>query len=190
MDGGQKMDITSPLITQHSTSHLSSTCRFTPTCWYHYWCFPHPLSLSYRPLPSKKKLNGRWEGRRWKEYNAVLIELLHFNQLSPLLSSPSFIILSLSIIPHSLTRSLPPLCGCLFRLGWDKWERMNTLGAWGSRRAECEGQGEERGGRGVTWTCRDWLVRKIKPGRWWRVMNGHHYEWLAERWAHWDIWEK
>lgn len=97
-----------------------------------------------------------------------------------------FIHLSLPLNYPSLAHPLappPPLCSCLFRLGWDKWERMNTLGTQGSRRAECEGQGEARGGGGVTWTRRDWPARKIKPSRWWRVMNGSHYEWFGERGA-------
>lgn len=111
-------------------------------------------------------------------------------------SNPSFLPLHSSFsasqlsLPPSPTPVLIPLCSCLFRLGWDKWMRMNTLGTWGSRRAECEGQGEERGGGGVTWTRRDWLVRKIKPSRWWCVMNGSHYEWLAKRGAGCDVWKK
>lgn len=90
---------------------------------------------------------------KWKMMkNTVLIKLLYINQLSTFLSSPSFIILSLSIISPSLF----PLSSCLFRLGWDKWERMNTLGTWGSRRAECEGQGKERGNLNLPWlACKE-----------------------------------
>ena len=109
------------------------------------------------------------------------MQLLHFNQLSPLPSFPSFIILSFSIIPHSTSHSsLPSAAACL---DWDldKWERMNTLGVWGSRRAECEGRREKKGGRGVTWTRHDRLVRKIKNSQWRSAMNGSHYEWFAER---------
>ena len=98
-------------------------------------------------LPKKKqKWKMREDGRKtmlsWYNYSISIS-----SHPSP---SPSFIILSLSIIPRSFTPPPPPplsspLCGCLFRLGWDKWERVNTLGAWGSRRAECGGAGRGEG---------------------------------------------
>lgn len=191
-DGGEKMDQTAPLISQHSTpSHLSSTCLFTPTCWYHHWCLPHPPSLSDPPTSSK---TGKMEDERREDGRNT--RLSWYNYSISISSHPSFLSLHSSFSPSQLSLtlspapSLPPLYGCLFRLGRDKWERMNTLGAWGSRRAECEGQGEERGGGGVTWTRCDWPVRKIKPRRWWHVMNGGHYEWFAKRRAGWDIWMK
>lgn len=147
---------TSPLITQHSTLVILHVFSLPPAV----------ITIDVSPSPIFFFLPQKW-----------------YNYSISISSHPSFFLLHSSFSPSqlSLTLSLPSLCSCLFRLGWDKWERMNTLGAWGSRRAECEGQGEERGGGGVTWTCRDWLVRKIKPQQWWRVMNGSHYEWFAER---------
>lgn len=157
---------------------VSSIRLSTPTCWYRYWSLPHPLSPSSPPHP-KKSINKMEDERgtiqSWYNYPISIC------------SHPSFLPLHSSFSPSQLSLPLsparPPLCSCLFRLGWDKWERMNTLGTQGSRRAECEGQGEARGGGGVTWTRRDWPARKIKPSRWWRVMNGSHYEWFGERGA-------
>lgn len=114
-----------------------------------------------------------------------------FNNSISISSHHSFLPLHSSFSPSQLSITLSPAPSLfphwsrLFRLAWDKWERMNMLGTWGSRRNECDVQGEESGGGGVTWTHRDWLVRKIKPRWWWRVMNGSHYEWFAERGAGW-----
>lgn len=138
---------TAPPSSQRSACRLSCARLFCPSCWYQDRCLPCPPSST--SSQKSKMEDERGEDGEEMPY-AVLMQLLHFNQLSPVHSFPSFIILSLSIIPHFLSHSLHPPGGSLFRLGRDKWERMNTLGVWGSRRAECEGRGEELGGGGVT----------------------------------------
>lgn len=78
---------------------------------------------------------------------------------TPISPHSSFLQLHLSFSPSQLslalspTRALPPLCGCLFRLGRDKWKGMNTLRVWGSMRAECGGGGG-RGNMNLSWLTR------------------------------------
>ena len=179
MEEGRRLKL---VLQSHSTptNSVSSVFSLSPAgivieaSHIHY--LPH-----IRPTPHKKI--NKMEDERGKIQS-------WYNYPISISSHPSFLPLHSSFSPSQLSLPLsparpplPPLCSCLFRLGWDKWERMNTLGTQGSRRAECGGQGEARGGGGVTWTRRDWPVRKIKPSRWWRVMNGSHYEWFGERGA-------
>ncbi len=161
------MDQTSPLITQHSTRVISHLPAFSLP--------PAGISIDashirylapiFPFLPKKSKMEDE---RREDGGNTIQS---WYNYPISISSHPSFLPLHSSFSPSQLSLTLSPtpsfllLCSCLFRLGWDKWERMNMLGTWGSRRAECEGQAEERGGGGVTWTRRDWLVRKIKPSQ-------------------------
>lgn len=108
----------------------------------------------------------------------------------PISFHPAHISVHSSFSPSqlSLVLATPSLLSAagLFRLGRDKWERLNILGAWESRRGECEGWEEGRGGGGGNLNSLWRLDRKIKPAPWWRLMNGRHYEGFAE----WSDWKK
>lgn len=171
MEEKDKSSYWSPLIIWHSTpaiSHIHRSFHSRLLVALFDASHVHHLSPIILVLPKKSKMEdeSREDGRNtmqsWYNYSISIS------------SHPSFLPLHSSLSPSQLSLTLSPapslpLCGCLFRLGWDKWESMNTLGALGSRRTECEEQGEERGGVGVTWTH---LVKKIKLRRQWHVMNG------------------
>lgn len=118
--------------TQLHPDHIS-TC-LTPTFPYQYLWFPNPQSLSYLTPPLK--VNRRWEERPWEDYNMVLIQYLHYNQLLTLLSSSPYIILSFSIIHHALTCSFPLSPTEAACLVWPQTNGMNMLGSWGVKEGQ------------------------------------------------------
>lgn len=130
-------------------------------------------------------MNIKWKIKNGEAERNVMQSVLISSHSSHLFLHSSFSPSQLSLV-FLATPSLLSAAG-LFRLGRDKWEETEYTGsvgvkmgwAWGTKR----GEGKWRGG---TWTHYDRLVRKIKPGLWWRVMNGSHYE----RFAAWSYWRE